>query len=187
MSANDLADIAFPGFVLRTLDEFGVQPKQLELEITETALSNDIERALETLRILSGLGFRIAIDDFGTGFSSLAQLKRFPINVLKIDRSFVGELDHSPGDSLIVRSTIDLAHGMGLTVVAEGVETIGVARLLAEWGAETLQGYLLSPPLASAAFEEWLASSDLRDLKSATHDRSASASASANRMLQLAR
>ena len=179
VSANDLGDIAFPGFVLRTLDEFGVAPQHLELEITETALSDDIERALESLRILSGLGFRIAIDDFGTGFSSLAQLKRFPINVLKIDRSFVGELDQSPGDSLIVRSTIDLAHGMGMTVVAEGVETVGVARLLAEWGTETLQGYLLSPPLAPAAFEEWLARVDLRDLQGATHERS--------RMLQLAR
>ena len=164
VSANDLGDIAFPGFVLRTLDEFGVQPQHLELEITETALSDDIERALESLRILSGLGFRIAIDDFGTGFSSLAQLKRFPINVLKIDRSFVGELDRSPDDSLIVRSTIDLAHGMGMTLVAEGVETVAVARLLTEWGTETLQGYLLSPPLAPAAFEEWLAKVDLREL-----------------------
>jgi len=164
VSANDLGDLAFPGFVLRTLDEFGVQPQHLELEITETALSDDIERALESLRILSGLGFRIAIDDFGTGFSSLAQLKRFPINVLKIDRSFVGELDRSPDDSLIVRSTIDLAHGMGMTLVAEGVETAAVARLLAEWGTETLQGYLLSPPLAPAAFEEWFAKTDLREL-----------------------
>ena len=179
VSANDLGDIAFPGFVLRTIDEFGVLPQHLELEITETALSDDIERALESLRILSGLGFRIAIDDFGTGFSSLAQLKRFPIDELKIDRSFIGELDQSPDDSLIVRSTIDLAHGMGMTVVAEGVETVAVARLLAEWGAETLQGYLLSPALAPAAFEEWLAKTDLCDLKSATHDRA--------RTLQLAR
>jgi diguanylate cyclase (GGDEF)-like protein len=179
VSANDLGDISFPGFVLRTLDEFGVAPQQLELEITETALSDDIERALESLRILSGLGFRVAIDDFGTGFSSLAQLKRFPIDVLKIDRSFIGELDQSPDDSLIVRSTIDLAHGMGMTIVAEGVETVAVARLLAEWGAETLQGYLLSPPLAPAAFEEWLTRADLRDLQSATHER--------GRTLQLAR
>src|SRR5262249_12629942 len=164
VSANDLGDIAFPGFVLRTLDEFGVQPHHLELEITETALSDDIERALESLRILSGLGFRVAIDDFGTGFSSLAQLKRFPINVLKIDRSFVGELDRSPDDSLIVRSTIDLAHAMGMTIVAEGVETLAVARLLADWGAEMLQGYLLAQPLAPPAFEEWLAKVDLRDL-----------------------
>ena len=89
VSANDLADIAFPGFVLRTLDEYGVAPAHIELEITETALAGDLDRALETLRILSGLGLRIAIDDFGTGFSSLAQLKRFPIDVLKIDRSFV--------------------------------------------------------------------------------------------------
>jgi len=170
VSANDLGDIAFPGFVLRTLDEFGVQPQHLELEITETALSDDIERALESLRILSGLGFRVAIDDFGTGFSSLAQLKRLPIDVLKIDRSFVGELDRSPDDSLIVRSTIDLAHGMGMTVVAEGVETVAVARLLAEWGTETLQGYLLSPPLAPPAFEEWFATADLRDLASAARD-----------------
>jgi diguanylate cyclase len=186
VSANDLGDIAFPGFVLRTLDEFGVQPQHLELEITETALSDDIERALESLRILSGLGFRIAIDDFGTGFSSLAQLKRFPINVLKIDRSFVGELDRSPDDSLIVRSTIDLAHGMDMTIVAEGVETIAVARLLAEWGAETLQGYLLSAPLAPPAFEEWLAKTDLRDLGSATREL-ASATHERSRTLQLAR
>jgi EAL domain-containing protein (putative c-di-GMP-specific phosphodiesterase class I) len=108
------------------------------------------------------LQFKIAIDDFGTGFSSLAQLKRLPIGVLKIDRSFVTDLEKSVGDSLIVRSTIELAHGMGLTVVAEGVETIGAAQLLAQWGAETLQGYLLSPPLPAHAFETWLRDTDPR-------------------------
>jgi len=171
VSANDLADIAFPGFVLRTLDEYGVAPAHIELEITETALAGDLDRALETLRILSGLGLRIAIDDFGTGFSSLAQLKRFPIDVLKIDRSFVSELDASADDALIVRSTIELAHGMGMTVVAEGVETVAIARLLAHWGAEMLQGYLLSPPLAPAAFEEWLTKVDLRELQNMPRER----------------
>jgi EAL domain-containing protein (putative c-di-GMP-specific phosphodiesterase class I) len=171
VSANDLADISFPGFVLRTLDQYGVQPQHLELEITETALSDDIERALESLRILSGLGFKIAIDDFGTGFSSLAQLKRFPIDVLKIDRSFVADLDRSADDALIVRSTIDLAHGMGMSVVVEGVETVPIARLLAEWGAEVLQGYLFSAPLAAPAFEEWLQNVDLGELQGAARDR----------------
>jgi diguanylate cyclase (GGDEF)-like protein len=168
ISANDLEDDSFPAVVLKTIDRLGVPPNALELEVTETALAENLDRMIESLRILRGLQFKLAIDDFGTGFSSLAQLKRLPIGVLKIDRSFVTDLEKSPGDSLIVRSTIELAHGMGLTVVAEGVETIGAAQLLAQWGAETLQGYLLSPPLPAHAFETWLRDTDLAALRHAT-------------------
>jgi diguanylate cyclase len=92
-------------------------------------------------------------------------LKRLPIGVLKIDRSFVGELERSADDALIVRSTIDLAHGMGLIIVAEGVESVGAAQLLAQWGAETLQGYLLSRPLAPMEFEAWLRDTDFALLR----------------------
>jgi diguanylate cyclase len=165
ISSNDLADASFPGFVLKTLDRFGVAATALELEVTETALAENLDRMLESLRILRGLDFKIAIDDFGTGFSSLAQLKRLPISVLKIDRSFVGELERSADDALIVRSTIDLAHGMGLIIVAEGVESVGAAQLLAQWGAETLQGYLLSRPLAPMEFEAWLRDTDFALLR----------------------
>lgn len=168
ISANDLEDVSFPAFVLKTIDRLGVPPNALELEVTETALAENLERMIESLRILRGLQFKIAIDDFGTGFSSLAQLKRLPIGVLKIDRSFVADLEKSAGDSLIVRSTIELAHGMGLTVVAEGVETLGAAQLLAQWGAETLQGYLLSPPLPAHAFETWMRDTDLTPLRNMT-------------------
>jgi diguanylate cyclase (GGDEF)-like protein len=179
ISANDLEDISFPAFVLKTLDRLGVPPSALELEVTETALAENLDRMIESLRILRGLEFKLAIDDFGTGFSSLAQLKRLPISVLKIDRSFVSELEKSADDSLIVRSTIELAHGMGLTIVAEGVETLGAAQLLAQWGAETLQGYLLSPPLPAAALENWMRETDFAMLRSATQH--------APRKLELAR
>ena len=117
----------------------------------------DPERALATLSALSQVGVRIAIDDFGTGYSSLAYLKRLPVHVLKIDRSFVGDLCANTNDRIIVRSTIDLAHNLGLRVVAEGVEDIAAAEMLGEFGCDEIQGYYLSRPVPASDLEHWVA------------------------------
>jgi len=131
-------------------------PAQLDVEITESALMADPERALATLLALSDVGLRIAIDDFGTGYSSLAYLKRLPVDVLKIDRSFVRDLHTNTNDQIIVRSTIDLAHNLGLRVVAEGVEDAIAADVLREFGCDEIQGYYLSRPVPPREFEGWL-------------------------------
>jgi EAL domain-containing protein (putative c-di-GMP-specific phosphodiesterase class I) len=117
------------------------------LEITESAIMDEPQRALATLNALSAAGFKLSIDDFGTGYSSLAYLKRLPVNELKIDRSFVMAMEKDIDDAKIVRSTIDLAHNLGLTVVAEGVENPAVLELLAELGCDEAQGYHMSRPL----------------------------------------
>jgi diguanylate cyclase (GGDEF)-like protein len=129
----------------------------LELEITETLGMEDADEALTVLRELTRLGIRLSVDDYGTGFSSLAYLKRLPVSALKIDRSFVTEMDHDQGDHAIVRSTIDLAHHLGMEVVAEGVETEQALQELRHLGCHLAQGFLISPPLPSEALESWLA------------------------------
>jgi EAL domain-containing protein (putative c-di-GMP-specific phosphodiesterase class I) len=110
---------------------------------------------------LHEMGFRLSIDDFGTGYSSLAQLKRLPVAELKIDKSFVMDMAHDPDDMTIVRSVIDLAHNMGLVVVAEGVETAEVLALLSDMGCDAIQGYYISRPLAADRLESWLAHRDV--------------------------
>jgi EAL domain-containing protein (putative c-di-GMP-specific phosphodiesterase class I) len=112
---------------------------------------------------LRGLGIRLSIDDFGTGHSSLAQLKRLPVDELKIDKSFVMELTSNRDDAAIVRSTIDLAHCMGLKVTAEGVEDQAIQDLLASMGCDVAQGYHLSRPLPGDAFETWFIETEHHD------------------------
>ena len=129
----------------------------LELEITETVGMEDPDEALAVLRELTQLGIRLSVDDYGTGFSSLAYLKRLPVSALKIDRSFVTEMDHDESDHAIVRSTIDLARHLGMEVVAEGVETKQALEELRQLGCHLAQGFLISPPLPSNALEPWLA------------------------------
>lgn len=157
VSARDISDADFPALVTALLTEHGVPAPHLELEVTEGAVLDDLPRAIATLDRLSELGVRIAIDDYGTGFSSLAQLKQLPVDTLKIDKSFVLNLDSSPQDALIVRSTIELAHGLNLSVVAEGVESAQSARRLIGWGCDALQGYYYAKPLTPAQLDEWLA------------------------------
>jgi diguanylate cyclase (GGDEF)-like protein/PAS domain S-box-containing protein len=136
----------------RTLDETGIPPACIELELTESGVLADVEAMIGMLSALKALGVRLAIDDFGTGYSSLAYLKRLPIDVVKIDKSFVHEVAANPVDRKIVAAVIELAEALGFRVVAEGVETEAQATVLQEIGCHELQGYLISPPLPSDGF-----------------------------------
>jgi diguanylate cyclase (GGDEF)-like protein len=153
VSAKDLADPRFPGEIARALDDHGIEPSALELEVTEDVLLLDSIRAGRRLERIVERGVRIAIDDFGVGYSSLRQLKSLPAQVLKIDRSFVSGMDADRRDAAIVRSTIGLAHDLGLEVVAEGVETPEHVLRLREAGCDVGQGYHLGRPLPSEAQE----------------------------------
>jgi EAL domain-containing protein (putative c-di-GMP-specific phosphodiesterase class I) len=124
----------------------------LKLEVTEGLIMRDTERSIETLRRLKNFGVTIAIDDFGTGYSSLSYLRRLPLDVLKIDRSFVQGIGTSAEDDAIVRAVISMAQSLGLSVTAEGIETSEQARLLREWSCQTGQGYLFSRPLPAEEF-----------------------------------
>ena len=137
----------FVELVADTLRRHRLEPSRLELEITESLLMKDVERAIVTLGALKALGVELAIDDFGTGYSSLGYLKRFPIDRLKIDRIFVRDILSNSDDAAITRAVIAMAHSMKLGVVAEGVETEEQLRFLAHIDCEEVQGYHLSRPL----------------------------------------
>ena len=156
LSALDLLNEQLPALLERALRDYGISPRQLGLEVTESAVMRDPVTALAVLAQLREAGFGLSIDDFGTGYSSLAQLKRMPVDELKIDKSFVMHLSASSEDAVIVKSTIDLAHTLGLKVVAEGVETVDGWHVLRRLGCDTAQGYLISKPLAPVEFERWL-------------------------------
>ncbi|CAO3362237.1 putative bifunctional diguanylate cyclase/phosphodiesterase [Azospirillum palustre] len=150
VSARQLADPGFARLVEQVLQRHGTPPNLLELEITETVIMKDVRHHLPTLNRLRDLGVRIAIDDFGTGYSSLAYLRQLPVDVLKIDRSFVNDLPHAPD---IASTVIALAQRLLLSTVAEGVETAEQRHWLAEAGCDCLQGFLISRPLAAEAAE----------------------------------
>jgi diguanylate cyclase (GGDEF)-like protein len=155
ISGKDFKRENFVDKTLRLIEEQGAQPEQFLLEITESATMDSIEQAVEHLNALAEAGFGLAIDDFGTGFSSLSQLKRLPVNELKIDKSFIVELDADPSDYKIVRATINLGHNLGMTVVAEGVENQTSLQLLRQMGCDLIQGYHLSRPLNHSDFIQW--------------------------------
>ena len=138
------------------LDSHGLPPEALQLEITESMLMSDPERALATVTRLSALGVRLSVDDFGTGYSSLANLRRLPIDELKIDRSFVTPMLSDESDLIIVRSTINLGHDLGLKIIAEGVEDEGTLARLGLLGCDLAQGFHVSRPLAAEAFADWV-------------------------------
>jgi diguanylate cyclase (GGDEF)-like protein len=145
------------GTVAATLDEFAIDPGAVCLEITERVVVQEIDTTRRTLARLKDIGVQIAIDDFGTGYSALTYLKSLPVDTLKIDRSFVQDLDANTRDQAIVQAIVALAHALGLEVVAEGVETAAAARTLLDLGCDRAQGFLLSRPVDSAAMESLLA------------------------------
>jgi diguanylate cyclase (GGDEF)-like protein len=156
ISADDLLSSDLVERVARLLGQHQVPAEQLIFEITESAVMREPEAALKVLRSLRACGISLSVDDFGTGYSSLAHLKRLPVQELKIDQSFVRNLDETSEDAVIVRSTIEMSHNLGLKVVAEGVEFEHSLRLLEHWKCDTAQGYLISRPLTASAFEAWL-------------------------------
>jgi diguanylate cyclase (GGDEF)-like protein len=156
VSARDLVHQDLPAIVREHLIAEGVAARHVCLEVTESAIMEDPSHAAATLERLHEMGVQLAIDDFGTGHSALAYLKTLPVQELKIDRAFVMNLDQDDRDRSIVRLTIDMAHRLGLQVVAEGVETEAVATQLAELGCDAAQGYLFSRPLDPEAFVAWM-------------------------------
>ena len=145
----------FVGYVVEQCQRAGIEPARLQIEITETAIFDDADRAADTLYRLRQMGFRIALDDFGTGYSSLYNIRKFALDALKIDRSFIDGMARERESSAIVRSIIHLGHALGLSVIAEGVETQGQVDLLRVAGASHLQGYHFSRPVPSAAAREF--------------------------------
>jgi EAL domain-containing protein (putative c-di-GMP-specific phosphodiesterase class I) len=143
--------------VIRALETSGLDHAYLELEITEGILMRETEVTISTLRRLTELGIQIAVDDFGTGYSSMAYLKRFPVNKIKIDRAFVTDITTDRGDAAIVGAVIGLAHGLDLTVAAEGVETFEQAAYLRTLGCDELQGYYFGRPMTASSFQQRLA------------------------------
>ncbi len=156
ISARNLQDSELPEQVLTICQRYGVAPGHLTLEITESAIVTDPVRALDTLTALTRAGVTVAIDDFGTGYTSLGYLKTLSARHLKIDRSFVTEMTHDENDAVIVRSIIDLAHNLGMTVVAEGVENREVHDILEILGCDQLQGYFYAKPMPAEALIDWL-------------------------------
>jgi EAL domain-containing protein (putative c-di-GMP-specific phosphodiesterase class I) len=143
-------------FTCGVLREFGLEPGLLTVEITETSMVEDAEAAASTLMRLRKHGVRLALDDFGTGYSSLSYLRQLPFDVLKIDRSFVQRIAHSGSDRAIVRSVVALAHSLGLSVTAEGVETPEQESALRGLGCEHAQGYLFAGPASASDAAGWL-------------------------------
>lgn len=166
LSARQFRQGNLVSVVQNALDNSGLDPRWLELEITESLLMEHSEAVIETLDTLGMLGIRIAVDDFGTGYSSLAYLKRFPIHALKIDLSFVRDVNADPNDAAIAQAIIALGRSLGLSVVAEGVENQEQLAFLAKGGCDEIQGYLLSRPLPPAQLERWYAASDKGHLAS---------------------
>ena len=157
LSTRDLLDQDLPVKFADILARHKLAPSSFCLEITESAIMDDPVRAQHTLERLHAMGVDLSIDDFGTGYSSLAYLKRLPVNELKIDKSFVLNMENDIGDTKIVRSTIDLGHNMGLRVVAEGIESEAVWRLLVKLGCDQGQGYFMSRPIPGDQLVAWLA------------------------------
>jgi diguanylate cyclase (GGDEF)-like protein len=156
VSARSFQDRNFFRNIQNALAIADASPDSLELEITENTLMSNIDYGAEVLRNLSKLGIAVAIDDFGTGYSSLSYLQRLPIDQLKIDRSFVQEMDNNDNDAAIVRSVIDLGHNLGIKVIAEGVERQDSMTILKNLGCDAAQGYHISRPMPATQFDSWL-------------------------------
>ena len=142
--------------VAASLRESGLPPGALTLEITESVLMQEVESFVDALEALKALGVRLGLDDFGTGYSSLGYLRRFPLDVLKLDRSFVSELGAEAAADSIIAAVIEMARALGMEVVAEGVETEAQHSTLERLGCQLAQGYLFAPPMPPAALDEFV-------------------------------
>jgi EAL domain-containing protein (putative c-di-GMP-specific phosphodiesterase class I) len=165
LSMRNLHDPEIVEMIRHALTRWGIPPARLIIEITESSLMADAAHALEVLERLRAMGVGVSIDDFGTGYSSLAYLKQLPVGELKIDKSFVAHMANDTNDTAIVRSTIALAHDLGLRVVAEGIEDQQTWELLASLGCDVAQGFFISRPLSVAAFGSWLDSANWQPRK----------------------
>ncbi|MCB0989574.1 MAG: bifunctional diguanylate cyclase/phosphodiesterase [Acidimicrobiales bacterium] len=163
LSIHDLVDSDLPLKIQDLLSRYGLETLHLGFELTETALAADEQKVVAVLGSLKEAGFSLFVDDYGTGYSSLSYLRSLPVDTLKIDRAFVSNLATDNEDRMIVKSTIELAHSLGLEVVAEGVEDAASYEILRDFGCETAQGYFMAKPMPSAQLSEWY--SDLPKLK----------------------
>lgn len=158
ISARDLQDDSFPRFVADLLAEHGVAAALLRFEITERALMDNLDAAAQTLRALQQIGIRVSLDDYGTGYATLTHISQLPVSELKIDRSFVTDLKADTRNFAIVLSTVQMGHRLGMTVVAEGVETMAELDAVRESGCDEVQGYYFSKPLVASEVEQWMQS-----------------------------
>jgi len=156
ISARSLLDQELPRKVQNALDRWAVDPRFLKIEITESSIMADPAHALAILSMLQSMGVRLSVDDFGTGYSSLTHLRELPIDEIKIDKSFVGQMTTSDADAAIVRTVIHLAHDLGKQVCAEGVEDEATWRMLGELGCDLAQGYWIARPMPASELTRWL-------------------------------
>lgn len=156
LSTNDLMNSNLPKQILELLKVYSVPASSLKLEVTESAVMHDMSRALDVLNMLSAMGLKLSIDDYGTGYSSLSYIKSLPVSEIKIDKSFVLTLSKDEEDQILVRSTIELAHNLGMRVTAEGVEDEQSVALLRDYGCDTIQGYHVCRPISSRDLIEFL-------------------------------
>ena len=162
LSRRQLMDESWIGFVRNQLRKYDVDPGRIEFEITETAFMHSERSGYATIRLLQELGCKISIDDFGTGYSSLASLKEFTVDKLKIDKSFIDDIARSPKDRTLVKASIAMAHAMGLTTIAEGIETEDQKRVVKLLGCKEMQGYLFSKPMRASELVSLMALQDRR-------------------------
>ncbi|PXX43230.1 putative bifunctional diguanylate cyclase/phosphodiesterase [Undibacterium pigrum] len=158
VSTHDLRDTSFPDQIAALLRQYDLNPKLLKLEITESGIMEDPGSTIELLNRLRAIGLDLSIDDFGTGYSSLSYLQRLPVSELKIDRSFVTDIDKLPATQGLVKAIIEMGHGLGLSVIAEGIETAAERESLRQLGCDSMQGYFASKPLYGEPLQKWLAS-----------------------------
>lgn len=170
LSARQLQVKGLAKIVKQILEEYGINPALLELELTESVLMIEPESAVEILREIKSYGIGLSVDDFGTGYSSLAYLKRFPIDTLKIDRMFIKDITSNHEDAAITRAVIVLAHELDLNVIAEGVETVDQLEMLVEHGCDHIQGYLFSKPVTRDACAAMIKSSRTLAIKCSKPD-----------------
>jgi EAL domain-containing protein (putative c-di-GMP-specific phosphodiesterase class I) len=156
VSTLNIQDEGFVKHLSEKIMEHRIDPGKIQLEITESVIMADTKRAFKTTSALDAMGIRISIDDFGTGYSSLAYIKKIPVNELKIDKSFVMDMETDENDAVIVRSTIDLAHNLGLKVTAEGVETGGSLDLLDVLRCDSAQGFHICRPIPAEKMASWV-------------------------------